>query len=541
MNKEEIINGVLANRKNPAFIKLVLLLFLSVLLLIFSFLPIVNYTYEDKMYGGTEIEGTLNVKISPIKNIVLMFDSFKDDPFENIEDSELFSEYEDLEEQLWDVADSGKLTSAEEKVFSELLYLNTRINLQGERVGVKLPFIAGTLVSLGYVTLTVLLCIYTLQTILAFLIGKDVDEKRILKVLSAIPVSIILNYFATSSAMYRTYLFAGANVKLGSGIVLGLIFSLVGIIGWFIYSWCFEGFKFDTKRHGSRVITLGVSFLAFMTIFMPVMKMSLTAEFKGRSTDTTVKVAYGSAFFGALDITDDEKRAYEDLQISYGYVSYGDGTYDVTDDSADYIYTINSFDNYSVSEYRTGQYSASVDSKLEYLFSVSGGYNVYWLLNIIPIFMLFVGAGFGFIVWQQLYLLVSDQEKSNKNTKRTAITTLSLAVVVTILVSVFICCTLSDIRFTTRHPFDNYLDVDFGLSIGVGCILSILFGISFTVAAFIPKLLEYENSEIKISVVEFTDEENLSKQENTASNNSFVSIPKLWKRKPKKNKHRCSH
>ena len=534
MNKEEIINGMLENRKNPAFIKLIILLLISISLTIFSFLPIINYTYEDEMYDGTEIEGTINVKISPIRNIVLMFDSFKDDPFENIEDSELFSKYEDLEEDLWEIEDEEELTSEEEKAFAKLLYLNARINLQSERTRVKLPFIAGTLISLGYIFLTVLLFVYIIQCTLSLLVGKDVDEKKILKVLSAIPISIILNYFTTSSAMYKTYFFAGADVKLGSGVILSLIFSLLSIIGWFVYSCYFKGFKFDIKRHGSRVITLVVAFFALMTIFMPVMKMSLTAEFEGRSTDTTVKVPYKSAFFGALDITDDERRDYEDLQIFHGYNTHYGEIYEI-EDSADYIYTINSFDNYSVSEYRKGVYSASVDSQLEYLFSVGGGYKIYWLLNLIPILTLLVGCGFGILTWRQLYLLISDEEKT-KNSKILAIAILSATVLITTLVSIFIGCTLSDIRFTNRYPYNDYVNVDFNLSIAPGCILPIILGMAFTAVAFVSKLLEYENAKIKVSATAPAEEKPSASNEvaEKSTSLSHASTTKIWKHKPKK-------
>lgn len=537
MNKNDFLNCVVENRKNPAFIKQVVLLFLGILLLVFSFLPIVSYTYEDKMYGGTEIEGTLKVKISPIQNIVLMFDSFKDDAFENIEDSDLFSEYEDIEEELWEAADNGKLSSKEEKIFSELLYLNARINLQGERANVKLPFIVGTLISLGYIALTVLLCVYTLLDIISFFKGKENDSKRTLKLLSAIPIATIINYYATSSAMYRTYLFAGADVKFGSGVVLSIIFSIIGLAGWIIYSWLVNGFKFGIKRHGSRVITLVVAFFALMTIFMPLMKMSLTAEFEGRSTETTVKVSYDSGFFGSLDVTDDEKREYRET-MSDGYFSSSNGG-DWTD-SYGYLSTINSFDNYSVSEYRSGIYSASVDSKLEYIFSVDDGYKIYWLLNLIPVFTLVIGVGFGIITWQQMYLLVSDEEKSNKQAKKLSIITLSAAVIVTVLVSVFIGMTMSDIRYYTGSYIPSNVQVDFNLLIGSGCIFTILLGAIFTASTFIPKLLELENAEITVSETAELVEESFTTDviENDKKEELAVSqvpvIRKTWKREPKR-------
>ncbi len=508
MSKKEILNGIAENRSNPIFIKKAFLLIISALLLVFSFLPIVSYKYEDNFWGYLEIEDPIKIKVSPVRNIAFTIDAFLTSPWEYVDDK--FDEVADrYEEEYYNLSSKEK-----QRLLEDLLYLAERQDLQGDHTA-KIPFIVGTLVSLGYIALAGALFVFALRDILAFFKGESFDSKRVLKLLSAIPIASILKYFATSSAMYRTYLFVGADVKVGSGVVLSIVFSILGLIGLMAYSWLFEGLRFDMKRHGSRVITLGLAIFAIMTVFMPVMRMSLTAEFDDGSRETTVKVYYDSGFFGSLDSSEDEISEYQET-MEDGYISYRN---DTVTDSYGYLSTINSFGNYSVSSYRSGSNSQYIDSKLEYLFSVDGGYEVHWLMNLVPVFMLAFGASIGVLAQRQIYILVSDEEKESKRSKKMLIIALVAAVLAIALVSVFMGKTMSDVSMYTGDSIPSNVEVKFGLSIGAGCVFSILLWAVFSATAFAPRWLQFENAEAKIPE---TAESNAS--------SGTVAMPQLFAR-----------
>lgn len=80
--------------KNPAFLKRFVIFIVAAVVLIGSILPTVSYKIE---YFKEE---TVSIKISPLRSITLMFDSFVNHDAEELADS-LFAETSEAKMEIW--------------------------------------------------------------------------------------------------------------------------------------------------------------------------------------------------------------------------------------------------------------------------------------------------------------------------------------------------------------------------------------------------------------------------------------------------------
>ena len=109
--------------KNLAFIKRFVILIVAAVVLLASILPTVSCNieyYEDE---------TLAVRISPIRSVILMFDSFFNYDYDDLEDS-LFAETSEAKVEVWyellEDIDEDDLTAREKNIIAKIFLLSAR-------------------------------------------------------------------------------------------------------------------------------------------------------------------------------------------------------------------------------------------------------------------------------------------------------------------------------------------------------------------------------------------------------------------------------
>ncbi len=494
MNQEKAFEATTTKKSLPMFLKTLIILVISGILLVSAFLPIVSYSTDE--FEGMDLDETLTINMSPVRNVVLMFDSFANKDNEDIADSDLADEVNDLLKDLEDEIEADyddiEISSKGMRMISKMVYLELRMGLQSEDNAMRIPFIISSFASLAYIALVIVLFVFALLNFLAYFGGKEVNIKKTVMFLCAIPAALILNYFATANAMYGVYMSQIADGELGVGTVLGIVFSVLAIAALITFAFVFDRVKFNLKRYLVRIGVLVVAFVALMSVFMPLSSVSLEGKFAGRNSKTKVSVMQTAGYFGALAATDDEKDAWDKAYDNGEFEKDSEGEWT---DSFGYLSTLNAFAGDEVKEYRNGDNQQACDNRLTYLFAIDGGYKMFTVMNFIPLLLLIMGAGFGMIMMYQLYLLITNEEKTAKGTKLISLVSVIAAVLVLALVICFIIMTTSDLDHYMGKKASDNVKVDFGLSVGVGSVLAVLLGAVLMVANYVPALIGLENSQ----------------------------------------------
>ena len=500
MNNDNFMGQIKAQKNNPAFLKMLAILLVSVLLLVAAFLPIIGYSTEE--IDGDKLDCEIDFNVSPLRNVIFFFDSLSDKEYDDLEDSDLYDDMEDIYEDLEDEIDVDgrkiELTKKGERYLEKLAYLEIRLGLQSEFKVAKAPFLLGALASLAYIAFAVVLFVLSLKNCLAILSGKEVDLKKNLMLLCAAPAAVILNYFASSIATYSMYFDVMGEKKIGVGTVLGLVFSLLAIAALIVWAIFFDKAKLNLKRLLVRSGILAVAFVALMTLFMPLATVGLEGKFGDRKSKEEVTVVHTAGYFGNLAASDDEKDSWDKANDEGEFYKDDDNEWI---DSYGYLSRINGYANDEVKEYRDGENQPNCDTRLTYIFAVDGGYGMFGLLNKIPYLMLLMGMGFGTIMMYQFYLLITDEEKTYARTKMISVASVIAAVLVLGLIIAFVAMTMSDLDYYTGKGASDNVKVDFDVSVGVGAILSVLFGLVLAATNFVPMVSVFENN-ISASVEE---------------------------------------
>ena len=147
----------------PILIRNAVLLAVAVIMFAFSFAPI----YEEEAYGDE-----LYMEVSPVNLITFMFDSFKTEDDDDLMDSPLYDEIEELSEKIQDEydEDTEELTPRGKRLRSKCLILMYRLVLQSEEYPTGISEILPAVVSFIYMLLTLALLVFaTLNFISSFM------------------------------------------------------------------------------------------------------------------------------------------------------------------------------------------------------------------------------------------------------------------------------------------------------------------------------------------------------------------------------------
>ena len=224
-NKKENLKNAKKSKKY-AIIKSSIILFLSFILLICAFSPVVTYEIDDEYIEN--LEETIDVELTPFENIVFLFDSMKEYDEEGIKYDDLYEDYEDisgeLEDIIWDNRgeDYIYLSYEEEEVVVEYAKTVARLALISDKISPSPSIVLGAVVSLLYIVFAFVFFGISIYNFIKALKGNGANIKLLNSLVCLAPFVIGFVYSVLCSGF--------ENSTMGdSG--MAMFFFIMGIFG----------------------------------------------------------------------------------------------------------------------------------------------------------------------------------------------------------------------------------------------------------------------------------------------------------------------
>ena len=368
------------------------ILIVAITMLVFAFLPIIKFRAE---YGGME----LDLELSPINHIVLLFDSFKNLDDEDIEDSRLYEKSEDIAESLSDedVDDLDDLSKESKKQLAELCLILLRLLAQHEDFSAPVAYYVTSVFAVIYILNAIALLIFAILNLLASLkLLGDTEEKMYkwtVRALTLTPVLLITTFFAMSVSV-------GENLppKMSGTAIFTLILSAAAIITTFVIRFILNKSE-RTLRLIPRAIAITLAIVVICLAFAPALQTSIHTTFYGSDKAKTADIAMYASFFTAYHVSDDFAEQLEDMV-----------EYDNTKKKQEKLAAI--FDQFQNLTRKESENALGVGINSKLLITLIGSKTRGETLELISLIgILFIGAliGAALILWQNLSYLMNGQ------------------------------------------------------------------------------------------------------------------------------------
>lgn len=273
---------------------------LSILILVFAFLPIVSYKVDEDLIED------FSYSYSATDYIVFLYDSFLEYDEDELEESALYEKYEDLQEDLQDIIeeedDLEDLDKSQKKLLRRYYVYTTRLLLRSKgEVSVSVAVAAA--VSLAYLIFSVVFFAVASYNLVRCFLRKKEGYTKIVKMISFTPFLAILVFFATKIAKIHAYSYVQpVESAMGSGAKGIIIVSCVGILLAIAERVISNWKKISVKRMTVNAISVVLATVTICLIFSPVLSASVRAVFDGKSTKRDVTVTLGAESLLAVEM-----------------------------------------------------------------------------------------------------------------------------------------------------------------------------------------------------------------------------------------------
>lgn len=294
----------------PNIIRNSIILLVALAMMIFAFLPVLDLETE---YSNVEID----IKLSAVDQIVVLFDSFKNLDAEELLETDLAEKAQDLYEFIFDssISDVDDLSDSEERKLAKLCLLLLRMNAQSEDFTAPAVYYISAVFSIIYITNAIALFVFALLNLLASLGLLGGAEKSMLKwttrALTLTPVLLITTFFAIYVAMCESIAPGMNDMAIGT-----LVMSLSTIIMMFVLRMIFT--KRDQKlRPVARAIAATLAIVVICLSFAPVLNASVSTVFSGSQKTRTATIEMSASFFTVHHVSESTKEQLEDQFDDY--------------------------------------------------------------------------------------------------------------------------------------------------------------------------------------------------------------------------------
>lgn len=294
-NKAEKLKRAKASRPY-AIIKSSIILFLSFIFLIGAFLPVASYEIDDEFVEN--LEGTIEVEITPIENIVYLFDSMKEYDDEGIKYDDLYEDFEDisgeLEDILWEYRGDEYvyLSYEEEEIIVEYAKIVARLSLISDKISPTPSLIFNAVVSILYIAFAFVFFGIALYNFIKTLRGKAANMKLLTSLVCLVPFIIGFAYSILSSGFIRS--------DMGdSGAVMFLFIVAIGAL-------IAEKFVFSEKKiKVSQIVISACCILLCMIVMSASFGLVFNVEIRGKFNESArirgAETQFDSSFYQELE------------------------------------------------------------------------------------------------------------------------------------------------------------------------------------------------------------------------------------------------
>ncbi len=381
-----------------------ILLVVATLMLIMAFMPVTKISISDAIGIVSDDIPELEMDVTPVRAISIMFASFKSNDMEDMEDDlyklleEIQEEYEDEFDELdsdgWD-----DLSRSEQKTITDvvdtLFYKMFKLALSVEDMSIAPQlYVAGVLSFLYIAAAVALLVVAILNMLSTFKIIKS-EKGSLLKwtalLLTIIPVFVIVLNYIYNTTLLSAFRTSANNTSLAGCAIATVVICSIAIIGLFVLRLIFAKERSSVSVMIRRGIALAVSIVVICLAFTPILK-------------TTYEITPSNSY--------NEREFEYSINTSF-YIYFGFLTEDEWD-SAEEFYNLTRTEKQEYfesliddMEYLTKKELNSAEGNLYNSEFVSGLYHCYIgeAVIITPLLMLcqlVAVIGAGFVMWQML-------------------------------------------------------------------------------------------------------------------------------------------
>lgn len=441
-----------------------ILLLLSLLMIIFTFLPNCVAQYQDESI----------LEINSYQSIVLLFDSFQEKDIKEINESKLKEELMELYEEIdSDVDDLGDLTIREKRVLRKISYLALRLTYQSEEAHTTLDLIIFSITSLLYILFAIGFFVVSLLNFLGLFISKfeKLNSANIV-MLSIIP-SITLFIYFTNRGFFSDLLIA----KMSTSLSLLLIFSSIIIAYYFVVSLIRKVNNLSIKEIVYSTIKMVLVGVSICLLFGPFTNSHVKTEFDGSTKKREAIITNDVFSFFNFEYSDDQLEVFEVLFEK------------TNEEKKAYIHDL--LENFSNIKYtEANEFTGKTTNAfiLLQLYSINAAYNYEFIFIIIPVLCLVALGLLCFILQQILLKFITG------NSNRLLINLSSI--IQSILIITAFVFTIVTLVMLHDYAVDQYSIKGYELKISANLIILLIFSLGLI---FIPMNFKKKDNDFLIS------------------------------------------
>lgn len=368
----------------------IFVLLISLLILIFAFIPIVNTTMD--IYNIKNV----NVKISTLDSIVLTIDSLQSKSYSEIKTSSL----NDKAETIYDkyivnykyFIDFDELSTKAKQSISDYAEYTMRLDYQIRNHNPSVLLVTSAIISLAYLIVGVALLVYSIMGILSLTKKIRLSPKNMFK-------RMISHLFAIPMLTIGLLISLYFNYKINSSVIPAIGFYLlmaICLISFVIIICTYRNINKNTKKvkYTRQIISTIVSVISILAVFLPVLNSKIDVQANPyKNEDATVIL--GVEFFNEIDYSNKALTKYKEFES----VKPKEKTEILN-------VMLDSIKNHSVNAIKEGQAN---DINNEFIIKTNSSQGLMRLSIIfanIPLLYVVAGLCFGAIIWQNMIMFV---------------------------------------------------------------------------------------------------------------------------------------
>ena len=444
-------------------IKKSVILLTSLLLLIFSFLPLISLKAETDAFDKEDIE--VSVDFGTIDSFIFFFDSTKNLEDEDIVDSSLYEKIEELGEEVDEYSSKRKLSN----VFSEVAYYFSRLLLQSVLTPFSVMYLVSAVLSLLYILLTSSFFAFSLADILFFLFGKEKDFLARVSVclLSFVPVFAVVVYAATKFSYFGLpssipNMDSPLEVSPSATLVLTIVFALIALAAISVERIFFSGtIKVSVGEIIKRTLSSTAATVVLFSVFLPLISFEAKTHFDSSDKRQSASLAFDASYFRNLELTEDTREEIENTDEHAAYNSIQS--------------MCNRISYYTKKEFTNGYATSIISSIITSSFVGFGAVSVSGLFALIPLISVVTALLAGLVLWQNILAISVGKSPKGWITIPARIFAFLLAIVVLAMLIVFI--TVCNHNISEVLEYLRYSDSSFKVLISSGSVVSLIFSV----------------------------------------------------------------
>ena len=306
--KPAISSSAIGKDKIISIVKSGLIALLSVIILIFSFLPIVSIKYE---YQKEDI----NVTVNAIDCASIMFYSFNSLSTEEIEESDLYYKNQEILQELRDEIEySEKFTDEANNLVNKYVKNIAYLAVMNEDYTDLLPTIAIGSVSIVYIVFAITTFILSILKLLSTIgvLKKDAIKNLALRFsIITLCICLLISTIATSTLRIPTF-----ETSVGYGSLTIIILASIVYLALMLLNVIFKLYE---KKINLPLKFVSIAFAITLILLStsPILTANVKTIFSGKDTKRELSInVYQDVYKDLIIENDDKETIYEIIDLS---------------------------------------------------------------------------------------------------------------------------------------------------------------------------------------------------------------------------------